>query len=282
MGEQMPQVIGEYKIMRPVARGVMGMVYVATTGPNVFHAIKVLDPKVAEKLPWAIRFVEDIKDKYILDYKAIDVDPQNRTYFVTEYYEVKPIARARLPEYSTADVVELFATLAGTLQKIHDAGLAHGNLKSSNIMARSVEGPTSVWIYDFGIQYVYDPALFAGEKFRKTFPYMSPERIRQYMEGAAAAETMPTAGMDIYSLGVTLCEVLTGDLAFSDVETPEALLEKKKKRHYMVVGPNRPVRRLDLETLNQVVKKATAFEPEARHKSMNELAGDLRSCIAPQ
>jgi serine/threonine protein kinase len=132
---------------------------------------------------------------------------------------------------------------------------------------------------DFGIGYVYDPAIFAGDKFAKTFPYMSPERIKQVVSGIEAKEAMPTPAMDIYSLGVSLCEVLTGSLAFADMTTAEALLEKKKKRRYMVVGPNRPVRRLNLERLNEVVGRSTAYEAEERYPSMKEFAEDLRSCV---
>lgn len=278
-GEDIPKVIGEYTIMRPVARGVMGMVYVATTAGNVFHAIKVLDPKIAEKLPWAPKFRDEIRDEHILNYKAIDITTGDRTYFVSEYLEVKPIARHRLPGLRSGDLVEIVAKLAESLQKVHDAGLAHGNIKTSNILVRMVEGPPQVYISDFGIGYIYDPDVFTQDKVAKTFPYMSPERIKLMLARARGKDALPTPAMDIYSLGVTLCEILTGSLAYSDVDTPEMILEKKKKRQYLVVGMNTPIKRLDLPKLNEVVAKSTAFEPKDRFKTMREFADALRSCI---
>jgi len=278
-GEEIPKVIGEYTIMRPVARGVMGTVYVATTAGNVFHAVKVLDPKVAEKLPWATRFRGEIKDKHILDYKAIDITTGDRTYFVSEYLEVKPIARHRLAGVRSGALLEIVAELAESLQKVHDAGLAHGNIKTSNVLVRMVEGPPQVYISDFGIGYVYDPDVFTQDKVGKTFPYMSPERIKLMLARARGKDALPTPAMDIYSLGVTLCEILTGSVAYSDVDTPEMILEKKRKRQYLVVGMNTPIKRIDLARLNDVVAKSTSFEPKDRFRTMKEFAEALRSCI---
>ena len=278
-GEEVPKVIGEYTIMRPVARGVMSTVYVATTGENVFHAIKVLDPGVGEKMPWVTKFRGEIQDKRILDYKAIDVTAGNRTYFVTEYLEVKPMSRQRLPGHHSSQLIELAAQLADTLQKVHDKGLAHGNVKTSNMLVRVADKEPQVFLSDFGIAYIYDPDVFTADRIGKTFPYMSPERIKQYLARQRAGEATPTPAMDQYSLGVSLCEVLTGSLAYADMDNPEAILDKKQKRQYVVVGVNSPVRRIDLDKLNEVVQKSTAFDPARRFRSMKEFAAALRDCV---
>ena len=290
-GEEMPKSIGEYTIMRPVAKGLMGTVYVGTTGDQVFHAVKVLDPSVAEKLPWANRFAGEIQGPRILDYKSIDVTTGDRTYFVSEYLEVKPISRQKMPGVSSAVIVEVFARLAETLQGIHDAGLAHGNVKSSNILVRRPDPaiqkagrhPTAddieVMFTDFGIKYKYDPFIMTPDMIERTFPYMSPERIKELLSGDRAKDALPKPAMDIYSLGVTLCEVLTGSLTYSDVETPEEILKKKKRRKYVVVGVTNPVRRLDLGRLNEVVAMCTAYDHGRRFASMSDFASSLRECV---
>jgi serine/threonine-protein kinase len=280
MAEQMPQVIGEYKIMRPVARGPMGMVYVGNTEGNVYHAIKVLDPRIAEKSPQAKRFVNDIKGPHIFDYKAIDIGPDNRQYFVTEYLEVKPIAKDRLPGVRSAGIVDLFATLAGQMQLIHNAGVTHGNIKKSNILVRRAEGPIEARFCDFGIDYVYSPEVFSGKLFSSTFPYQAPERIKQIVTRTGTDDIAATVAMDIYALGVTLCEVLTGELPFADMQDAKALMDKKKSRKYVVVGMTRPGSSINLDKLNEVVGRATAYNPRERYQSMDEFAEGLRGCIA--
>lgn len=278
---EMPTSIGEYRIMRPVAKGLMGMVYVGTRDDNVYNAIKVLDPAVAEQLPWALRFAGEIQGDHILDYKSIDVTMGDRQYFVSEYLEVKPVSRARLRGKRSGDILEIFARLAEAFHAVHSKGLAHGNIKSSNILVRQVDSKAEpeVKISDFGITYVYDPGVITGEKVGQVFAYMSPERIKQLMSRVKSKDALPTPGMDIYSLGVTLCEVLTGSLPYEDLETPELILEKKEKRQYIVVGMTNPVKRLDLGRLNETVARSTAFDPRERFRSMTEFAQSLRDCV---
>lgn len=280
MGDDVPKVIGEYTIMRPVASGVMSTVYVAKTPDNVFHAIKVIDPRLAAELPWATRFAGEIKDEHVLDYKSVDITMGNRPYFVSEYLEVKPISRGRLVGKTSADILEIAATLAESLQFVHDKGLAHGNIKSSNILVRTAGGDVETMISDFGIAYVYDPDVFGKDKVGKSFPYMSPERIEQLLSRAKPADALPTPTMDIHSLGVTLCEMLTGMLPYADLVSPEAILKKKKDRDYVVVGTNNPLRRVDLGRLNEVVARSTAYESSKRYGSMKVFAEALRSCIS--
>lgn len=291
MAEQMPQVIGEYKIMRPVARGPTGMVYVGTTEGNIYHAIKVLDPKVAEKSPHAKRFVNDIKGDHIFDYKAIDIGPDNRQYFVTEYLEVKPISRERLAGLRSGGIVDLFATLADQMQRVHDAGVPHGNIKKSNIQVRlSAAGSggqqaggqgarPEARFCDFGIDYVYSPEVFKGKLFSTTFPYMAPERINQIVTRTGTDDITARPEMDVYALAVTLCEVLTGELPFADMQEAKALIDKKKSRRYVVVGMTRPGSSINLDKLNEVVGRATAHNPRERFPSMAEFAEALRGCM---
>ncbi len=285
MPEQMPQVIGEYKIMRPVAKGPMGTVYVGNTEGNVYHAIKVLDPQTAEKSPQAKRFVNDVKGDHIFNYKSIDIGPDNRQYFVTEYLEVKPVSKDRLPGVRSSGIVDLFATLAEEMQRVHDAGVAHGNIKKSNIQIRRPDqpgggAPIEARFCDFGIDYVYSPEVFTGKIFSSTFPYMAPERIKQIVTRTGTDDISATVGMDVYALGVTLCEVLTGELPFADMQDAKALMEKKKSRKYVVVGMTRPGSSINLDKLNEVVGGATSHNPRDRFASMNEFAEALRGCIA--
>jgi serine/threonine protein kinase len=278
----MPQAIGSYKIMRPVARGNMGTVYVGTTGENVFYAVKVLEPDAAEKLPTAPRFAGEISGDHILDYKEMDITQDNRQYFVTEYLEVKPISREKFPGLNSAMIVQIFATVAQTIADVHAKGLAHGNIKRSNVLVRRAEGPAIPYISDWGLTYIYDAQKFTGTKFATTFPYMSPERIQQLIGGVDMKTQPPTPTMDIYSLGVTLCDVLTGAVPFADSADAKELLDKKKNQRYFVVGSTHPTRKVDIERLNEAIARCTAYDPAQRYRSMKEFANDLVTCAPRQ
>ncbi len=280
--QAMPKTIGAYKVMRPVARGNMGMVYVGTTGENVFYAIKVLDPDAAEKLPTAPRFAGEISGDHILDYKEMDITEDNKQYFVTEYLEVKPISREKFPGLNSAMIVGIFATVAETVADVHGSGLAHGNIKRTNVLVRRAEGPAVPYVSDWGLTYIYDEARFTGAKFASTFPYMSPERIQQLIGGVDLKTQPPVPAMDIYSLGVTLCDVLTGAVPFADAADAKELLKKKKDQRYFVVGSTHPSRKVDIERLNDAIARSTAFDPAQRYRSMKDFANDLRACVPEQ
>jgi serine/threonine protein kinase len=198
---------------------------------------------------------------------------------VSEYLEVKPVSRRRLSGLSSPEIIDLVAELAETMQAVHDKGLAHGNLKPSNILVRRMGGPPEVMIADFGITYVYNPEVLTPERAVRAFSYLAPERMKQVVSAARAADARPTPAMDVYSLSVSLAEILTGTMPYVGAETVEELLDKKARKSYIIIGVTNPVRRVDLARLNDVVARGSAADPRDRFASMRELAQALRDCI---
>ncbi|MHC4403930.1 MAG: protein kinase domain-containing protein [Planctomycetota bacterium] len=160
-------------------------------------------------------------------------------------------------------VVNLGVQAAEALEHAHQMGVVHRDVKPSNLML-DVRG--HLWVTDFGLAMTQtDPSLTTTGDLLGTLRYMSPEQV----QGQRRVLDHRT---DVYSLGLTLYEMLTLQPAFGDGE------REKLVRRIIEEDP-RPPRQLnkaipkDLET---VVLKAMAKEPGSRYATAQELADDLR------
>jgi serine/threonine protein kinase len=159
-------------------------------------------------------------------------------------------------------VARLGMQAAGALDHAHGLGILHRDIKPANLM---VDGRGDVWITDFGLARLQgDSDLTQTGDLLGTLRYMSPEQ-------ATARQVVVDHRTDIYSLGVTLYELLTSRPAFDGGERQELL------RRVATEEPT-PPRRLDPtipRDLETIVLKAMAKEPDGRYASAQELAEDL-------
>jgi len=152
---------------------------------------------------------------------------------------------------------------AEALQYAHEQGVLHRDIKPANLL---LDEHQAVWITDFGLAKLagHDDLTASGDVIG-TLRYLAPEALR--------GESGPRS--DVYSLGLTLYELLTLTPPFGDL-TPTELL------HQVSVGqlprPRRidPTIPLDLET---IVLKAIAREPDHRYATAGALAHDLRCFV---
>lgn len=161
---------------------------------------------------------------------------------------------------------DLAAQAAEGLEHAHRIGVVHRDVKPSNLM---LDADGHLWITDFGLAMTQtDVNLTMTGDLLGTLRYMSPEQV-QTKHGVLDHRT------DIYSLGLTLYELLTLQPAFADSD------RQKLMRAIAEEDPRSP-RQLngfvpkDLET---IVLKAIAKEPQARYDTAGELAADLRRFI---
>jgi serine/threonine protein kinase len=125
-------------------------------------------------------------------------------YIVTEYFPAGSLELRMRNLLSTRDAIDIFVQIAGALRTVHSAGLAHRDLKPANVMLRA-DG--SVVLIDFGLaKQIEDttPLTTAGE-VRGSPYYVSPEQ---------ANGNPVDQRSDLYSLGVILYEMLTGERPF--------------------------------------------------------------------
>ncbi|HYO99448.1 MAG TPA: serine/threonine-protein kinase, partial [Pyrinomonadaceae bacterium] len=216
-----PRVIANrFRIECEIGRGGMGTVYLAThLGLERPVAIKVLkaefaaDPEVAERFMREARTMARLRHKraaMIFDAGSL---PDGRPFIVMEHVEGATLADALAREgrFSAERAVRIACEICDVLAEAHALGIVHRDLKPSNIMLNE----RGVSVLDFGIAKV----LTASADVTKTHAttesgliigtprYMSPEQCLGQPVGPAS---------DLYSVGVIVYEMLTGQPPFTD------------------------------------------------------------------
>ncbi len=161
------------------------------------------------------------------------------------------------------DTVELVATVADALDYAHQQGVVHRDIKPSNLL---IDHAGKVWVADFGLARCRGTGNLTAEgNVMGTARYMSPEQI----SGRSQEVDHRT---DIYSLGITLYELLTLQPAFTG-DNREQLLRLVERED--PISPRRlnPVIATDLET---VILKSIAKSKHERYATAGEFADDLR------
>ncbi len=163
-------------------------------------------------------------------------------------------------------VANLGIQAAGALEHAHQMGVVHRDIKPSNLMT-DAEG--HLWIADFGLAMTQtDTNLTMTGDLLGTLRYMSPEQV-QAKHGVLDHRT------DVYSLGITLCEMLTLQPAFASDDRQRIMSQIIEEDPPSPRQLNGAVPK-DLET---IVLKAIAKEPQARYATAAELADDLRRFV---
>jgi eukaryotic-like serine/threonine-protein kinase len=215
--------IGPFTVERELGAGAMGAVYLAKHDPSGQRvAIKVMVPGLGVNDTAMQRFkkesdiLKQLRHPNIVRLIATGKF-KGTPFYAMEYVQGESLDRvmSRRGRISWEEVVEIGKQLCGALKHAHDAGIVHRDLKPSNVM---VLPDGTVKLTDFGIAKDLDATALTGAHCTVgTAAYMSPEQCR--------GEKGISHKSDLYSLGVMLFELLTGDKPFS-AESPMDMFMK--------------------------------------------------------
>jgi TolB-like protein/predicted Ser/Thr protein kinase len=265
-------IAGKYKILEELARGGMGVVYKAEdTKLKRTVALKFLPPELTHIPDVKERFMREAQAAAALDHPNICTvyefdEAEEKTFISMAYVEGQSLKKKiESGPLELDEAIRIATQVAEGLQEAHKKGVVHRDIKSANIM---VTEKNQAKIMDFGLARMTGGTLLTKEGMAMgTVAYMSPEQA----QGKEVDQRT-----DIWSLGVVLYEMFSGQLPFKG--------EHEQSVVYSILN-EKPKSVTDLrseipESIGQVVGKALEKNPEARYQHVDELLDDLKSISA--
>ena len=247
----------QLEILELLGQGGMGAVYKARqTKLDRLVAVKILPPEVARDPAFAERFMREARSLARLNHANIVTvydfgEASGLFYFSMEFVDGKNVRQllesGKLPQ---AQSLQIAGQVCEALRYAHDEGIVHRDIKPENIL---LDKKGRVKIADFGLAKLVGltPAyltLTGAHEVMGTLYYMAPEQTRRSHQVDHRA--------DIYSLGVVLYEMLTGELPMGRFAPPSRKASVD-------------------ERLDAMVLRALAREPENRYQDVGELKQEL-------
>ncbi len=276
------EIIGGYKLLEQIGRGGMGIVFLAEyLALNRTCALKFLAPSLVSDQSWIMfqneaKIVAGLNHPTICQIYDMGVHNGRLPFYAMDYLTGESLESVLLKQrtLSVGAAVEVFLKVAEGLAYAHQHGVIHKDIKPANIMLTpGTDGQVDIKILDFGIAELVDNS--EPDDDNKVSPndvvgstlYMSPEQLN-------GEKVDPRS--DIYSIGCSLFETLTGETPFTG--SRDALIKSHNNDEpptlKQLTGMDFP------EALEGIIKKALAKNPSDRYQSADRLAEDLGRLLA--
>ena len=246
--EELQPAFPQLEILELLGKGGMGAVYKARQpGLDRLVAVKILPPEVSRDPAFAERFTRKARALAMLNHpNIVGIYDSGKAggyfFFVMEYLDGVNLREAmRAGELKSAEALKIVPQICEALQFAHDEGIVHRDIKPENIL---IDKKGRVKIADFGLAKLLgktapEVSLTGTQQVMGTMHYMAPEQL----EGAHDVDHRA----DIYSLGVTFYEMLTGELPIGRFAAPSKKVQ------------------IDVR-LDEVVLRSLEKEPEQRYQ----------------
>ncbi len=279
------QTIAHYELLEVIGRGSVSTVYKAMdTQAQRIVALKLIHSHLANDPIYERRFLEDgraiarLEHPNIICITEVSVSA-GQPFLVMDYvrgYSLRKRLESRQSEnalFDLAEVISIGRQIAEALDYAHAQGVVHGDVKPENILIKDTSSsprsasPTAampqIVLTDFGIARPVDDQESVMGKLLGTLEYMAPEQF----EGEP-----PSSRADIYSLGVVLYEMLTGQQPFE----PSSMMDVILMHAVDEPAPISELRSDVPDDLSHLIGQAMAKDPEKRFQLAREAAWGLQ------
>jgi serine/threonine protein kinase len=257
--------VGSYRIIEKLGQGGMATVFKAYhPALDRYVAIKVLHPAFKEDPHFLERFTREARVVARLEHPNIVpiydfAEHEGQPYLVMKYIEGETLkARLQRSPLMKNEAIITIKAVAAALNYAHGRGVLHRDVKPSNIM---IAKDGEVYLTDFGLARMAEAgaSTLTGDMLMGTPQYISPEQ--------ASGEKNLTPCTDIYSFGIVLYEIVVGRVPFN-ADTPFSIIHD---HIYTPLPLPSEVNPKVTASIQQVLLKALAKDPEDRYKSGTEL-----------
>jgi eukaryotic-like serine/threonine-protein kinase len=267
--------VGRYEITREIGQGAMGIVYEATD-PKINRHVAIKTIRFSDE--FEEQKVQEVKNRFFkeaeiagrLSHPSIVAiydagEDYDLTYLAMEYLEGKDLreycTKGRLKPLRT--VLSIICEVAFALDHAHNKGVIHRDIKPGNIMLLK---SGKVKVTDFGIAKAVSFTSTKSGVVLGTPNYMSPEQVNgSEIDGRS----------DLFSLGVVMYEMLSGDVPFHGKNITNLLYQITQEKHTPIREKNPKIPKV----CEQIINKALDKNPDNRFQSGMEMAVYLRAVI---
>ncbi|GAB3109055.1 serine/threonine protein kinase [Aestuariicella hydrocarbonica] len=275
MANPVPVQLGRYRIEREIGRGASGVVYLGQD-PLISRQVAI---KCMSYQNLGAQALPELKHRFIREAEAAgrlrhpnivavyDVgETETSTYIAMEYVDGVALSERVKTEQllAVSQVYEIVAQVAEALDYAHQNNIVHRDIKPANILWD--EDTHRALVSDFGIARIADQSRTRTGEIMGSPLYMAPEQLKGHKVGPAA---------DIFSLGVTFYQLLTGEVPFDS--------EQLATLSYQIIhDKHRPIRKWRPEltaSATRIVNCALQKDPQKRYTTAGAMAEALRNSL---
>ena len=268
--------LGRYEVVGELGRGAMGVVYKGED-PKIHRTVAI---KTVNLSQFDEDSLTDMKDRFFREAESAGLlshpnivtiydcgEEHDLAYIAMEYMEGDDLEKYTDKDnlFPLRDTLKIVASVADALDYAHSKEIVHRDIKPANIM--KLAGSNEVKVTDFGIARIASSSQTKTGVVLGTPSYMSPEQVSgKKVDGRS----------DIFSLGVVLFEMLTGEKPFTGEDITTLMFKIAKERHPSPreINPRIP------SVVERIIDKALEKDLEERYQKAGQMASHLRQVIS--